>query len=138
MRRALLLVVLASCTDNTGGGGGGGDITTHVIQLVFDGGANSSCIDSSLFDADPNVPGPQFDCSVSEFQNYGQPNQVETLLVQCNNLATPDASTNKPCWAILNDPPTCPNVDHQVMSVQRTGAPPPNTKVMAQCVAKGA
>lgn len=134
---ALVLVALAACTNNSGGGGGGDDGVTHVVQLAFDANLYS-CVDSVLADVDPNVPGPQYECSVSEYQNYGQSNQVETLLPQCNDLAMPSSATNKPCWAIESDPTNCPNADHIKLAVERAGAPPANTKVVAQCVAAGA
>ena len=138
---AAFLLALAACTDNSGGGGGGGggsDVTTHVIGIEFPATPNLYCFEQALADVDPDSAGSQYECSVSEFQDYGQANQVETLLARCNNLEMPDASTNAPCWAIVIDAMNCPAADHLSMRIVRPGAPAANTTVVAQCVAKGA
>ena len=123
----ILLLAIAACTDNTGGGGGGSDVTTHVLQLEFPAATNLYCFDQALADVDATTPGPQYECSVSDVVSG------ETLLPLCNN-----GSTNKPCWLIEPDLANCPNGDHLSMTIARSGAPPADAKVMAQCVATGA
>jgi len=91
------------------------------------------CIEGDLADVDPNTPGDQYDCSVSDVSNYGKPNQVETILPQCNA-----SISNKPCWTIASDPMNCPTTPEKphsfVLKIERSEAPPPETHVIANCV----
>ncbi|MDX2091601.1 MAG: hypothetical protein SFX73_27320 [Kofleriaceae bacterium] len=96
------------------------------------------CIEGDLADVDPNTAGPQYDCSVSDVSNYGKPNQSESILPQCNNLTNTASSTNKPCWAIAEDPmncaPTATKPHSFVLKIERSESAPPETHVIANCV----
>jgi hypothetical protein len=91
------------------------------------------CIEGDLADVDPNTPGDQYDCSVSDVTNYLKPNQTEKILPQCNA-----GLSNKPCWTIATDAmncPTTPTKPHSfVLKIERSEAPPPETHVIANCV----
>ncbi len=105
-----------------------------LIAQLLKTALGSPCIDGNLADVDPNTPGPQYDCSVSDVVNYGQANQTETVLPECNNLTTPASSTNTPCWAIETDP-MCSAGMHLTLKIERgTTTPPNNTHVISYCV----
>ncbi len=92
------------------------------------------CIAGKLADVDPNTPGPQYDCSVSDVTNFGKANQSEKVLAQCN-----DAASNKPCWRIVKDAALCPtsmgtNPDNFILKIERAESPPPETHVVSYCV----
>ena len=67
-------------------------------------------------------------------RNFGKANQSETVLPQCNNLAAPASSSNKPCWAIETDPMCTGTMDHLTLKVERSEAPAPDTHVISYCV----
>jgi hypothetical protein len=104
----------------------------QLLKLVI----GSPCIDGKLADVDPTTPGPQYDCSVSDVTHYGQPNQTETVLPQCNNSQMPSASTNKPCWSIQVDP-KCGGPGMLTLKVERNEMPAPDTHVISYCVTEG-
>ncbi|HET9988767.1 MAG TPA: hypothetical protein VFQ65_09605, partial [Kofleriaceae bacterium] len=106
-----------------------------LIAQLLKTALGSPCIDGTLADVDPNTPGPQYDCSVSDVQNYGKANQQETILPECNNLTTPASSTNEPCWAIETDP-MCSAGQHLTLKIERgsTAAPPDGTHTISYCV----
>lgn len=87
------------------------------------------CIEGNLADVDPNTPGEQYDCSVSDVSNYGKPNQSESIIPQCDATAS-----NKPCWRIETDPTNCPASDNYTLKIERDQTPPPETHVIAYCV----
>jgi hypothetical protein len=96
----------------------------------------SPCFDVPLADADPNTPGAQYDCAVSDVRNPGTPNQVETVLPQCNNSMAPQSATNKPCWSIQVDTVNCGGTGSLSLVVERTEAPPADVHVIADCVSE--
>lgn len=98
----------------------------------------SPCVDGTLADADPNTPGVQYDCSVSDVTNFGLANQNEVVLPECNDL-TPGqeaSSANKPCWAIETDPMNCAGGQHLTLKIERSVAPAPDTHVVSYCVTR--
>jgi hypothetical protein len=109
---------------------GGLTLIAELLKSVI----GSPCIDGHLADVDPNTPGPQYDCSVSDVTNFGKTNQMETVLPECNNLTTPASATNKPCWAIETDLANCTAGDHLTLKVERAVAPPPDDHVVSYCV----
>jgi hypothetical protein len=99
---------------------------TLIAQLLKTA-LGSPCIDGTLA-----MP---YDCSVSDVQNYGKANQVETILPECNNTTTPASSTNEPCWAIETDP-QCSSASHLTLKIERgsTATPPDGTHTISYCV----
>ncbi len=88
------------------------------------------CIVGNI-DTDPNTPGVQYDCSVSDVTNKGTDQQTETILPEC------DASmSNIPCWHLDPDTAQCGSTDTQLsLVVERGGGSvPPGTTVEARCV----
>jgi hypothetical protein len=109
---------------------------TQIAQLLRTV-IGSPCIEGNLADVDPNTPGDQYDCSVSDVHNFGQADQDETILPQCNNLTDPEnAATNKPCWAIVPDPVNCMTSPNLTLKVFRETNPPTDTHVVSYCVTK--
>jgi hypothetical protein len=87
------------------------------------------CIEGKLADVDPNTPGPQYDCSVSDVTNQGKPTQTETIIPAC------DASASmKPCWRINTDAMKCPQSQNFELKIERAMSPPPETHVIVNCV----
>ncbi|MDB4955383.1 MAG: hypothetical protein JWO36_2952 [Myxococcales bacterium] len=110
---------------------GGLTLIAQLLKTVL----GSPCIDGNLADVDPNTPGPQYDCSVSDITKFGKPDQVEKVLPQCNNLTTPASSTNLPCWAIEMDAVKCTSASHLILKVERGGTTPADdTHVVSYCV----
>ncbi len=108
---------------------GGLVLIAQLLKSVI----GSPCIDGTLADVDPNTPGPQYDCSVSDVANYGAANQQETVLPACNG-SDPTMATNKPCWAIETDTANCTSGSHLTLKVERSTAPDQNTHVVSYCV----
>jgi hypothetical protein len=71
-----------------------------------------------------------FDCTVSYVNNFGDPNQTETVLPQCNG----SPGTNQPCWEIIVDQAQCPGGNNQILKVNDPAAPPTDTHIIANCV----
>jgi hypothetical protein len=62
--------------------------------------------------------------------NLGKPNQVETILPQCDANASV-----KPCWRINVDTMNCTGTTHHfTLKIERSQAPAPETHVIANCV----
>src|SRR5690606_18513765 len=72
------------------------------------------------------------ECTVSYVNNFGQQNQNETVLPQCDR--PDDTATNQPCWAIITDAMACPNGSNQILKVFDPVAPPSNTHIIANCL----
>jgi len=88
------------------------------------------CLEGKLADVDPETPGPQYDCSVSDVQRFGQEDQIETIVPQCNS-----AISNKPCWRIDTDPDKCVNSpNNHIIIFERDETPPPDTRSIVYCV----
>ena len=110
---------------------GGLQLIAELLKAVI----GSPCIDGTLADVDPNTPGPQYDCSVSDVTNFGKTNQMETVLPACNNAGTPASSTNTPCWAIETDTANCSAGQHLTLKIERNNTtPPPDTHTISYCV----
>ena len=90
------------------------------------------CIEGTLADVDPNTPGDQYDCSVSDVTNLGKPTQAEKIIPACNA-----SMSNTPCWHIATDLANCPNSQHFTLKIERGGSTAaPETHVIANCVTK--
>ncbi|MFT3695476.1 MAG: hypothetical protein QM831_20240 [Kofleriaceae bacterium] len=104
---------------------GGLVLIAQLLKTVL----GSPCVDGTL-----QTP---YDCSVSDIDNYGEANQSETVLPECNNL-TPGMeknSTNTPCWAIETDAANCTANSHLKLVVERGNTTPGDkTHVVSYCV----
>ena len=115
----------------------------QLIAQLLKSVIGDPCIDGKLADVDPNTPGPQYECSVSDVTNPRKETQEETILPQCN-----DAISVKPCWRITSDPANCKKCDttkpddpnclatepHHVLKIERAVSPAPETLIFANCV----
>jgi hypothetical protein len=115
---------------------GGLQLIAELLKTVI----GSPCVDGTLADVDPNTPGPQYDCSVSDVIHFGMTDAVETVLPACNNTTNPHASTNAPCWAIELDsqampPQMCATPTHLTLVIERGNTTPaPDTHTISYCV----
>jgi hypothetical protein len=112
------------------------DLTPALVQIaqLLRTVIGSPCIEGNLYDADQDAPGVQYDCSVSDVNNYGKANQTETVLPQCNNQNDLESSSNKPCWAIHPDPMNCTQAPNLTLEVFRNQDPALDTHVISYCV----
>ncbi len=108
------------------------DGLTQVGQLLASA-LPAACIDSALADMDPNTEGPQYDCEVVEIASPGDGTQSKTPLPACNNPNSSAESTNKPCWTIGTSAQRCTAKQHQLLTIERTQDPAPDTRVVARC-----
>jgi hypothetical protein len=73
---------------------------TAVGNLLFK--AVSPCLEGTLntADSDPNNPGTQIDCTVSDVQNLNTAMQTSSALTACKMLSEgmPDPASPTPCW----------------------------------------
>ena len=107
---------------------GGLQLIAALLKAVI----GDPCIGGRLADVDPNTPGDQYDCSVSDVTNARTPQQQETILPACIETS-PGVYSNKPCWRIATDP-MCMTSTMHVLKIERTEAPAPQTIVFANCV----
>jgi len=80
-------------------------------------------------DIDPNTPGVQYDCSVSDVERFGQRDQTEQVLPECDTNAS-----NAPCWRVIPDE-ACGGDDPVALEVIRETAPSDDSQVIAYCFA---
>jgi hypothetical protein len=104
---------------------GGLRLIAQLLKSVI----GDPCIEGKLADVDPNTPGDQFDCSVSDVTNARKPTQKEQILPACN-----ESASNKPCWRIATDTMNCTRAPFYTLKIERSEAPPPETIVFANCV----
>ncbi len=94
----------------------------------------SGCFVNALIDTDPNTEGLQPDCSIAE----NSPGQAERRIPQCDNLVSPEDSSNLPCFTLdkeerCNSFPTglAPNVHYPAGFTV-----PPGTLATARCASE--
>ncbi|MFN0248244.1 MAG: vWA domain-containing protein [Kofleriaceae bacterium] len=87
------------------------------------------CMQGLPADVDPQTPGPQYDCVVSDLQKPGTAEAVETVIPACNA-----SLLNKPCWHIAVDADRCPADDQLALKIERAVDPPADTHIIANCV----
>ena len=104
---------------------GGLELIAQLLKTVI----GDPCIEGMLADVDPDTAGDQYDCSAAYVQNFGKPNQMETVLPTCN-----DALSNKPCFHLIEDATKCPNNSHLILKVEEASAAPTGTHLIANCV----
>jgi hypothetical protein len=89
----------------------------------------AGCRGQPPFDADPDTPGTQYDCSVADVQHYGLTNQVDQDLPPCD-----DNATNVPCWRAVRDQ-ACSELAHDTLEVVRAMAAPQDSRTSVNCIA---
>jgi hypothetical protein len=101
------------------------EITERIIQRLY-----SSCIVGELADANPTTPAPDYDCSVTEIEHAGSPDEDRDILPRC------DAElSNMPCYSIEENTEFCTFTSHHLQIA--THYPPETnrdgTRIEAQC-----
>jgi len=85
-----------------------------------------SCADGNFVDANTTTAGTQYQCSVDDVQNFGQPGEAEQPIAECEGI------TMRPCWRIIDDSGCASGL---AMEVERSDPPPANNVVLAFCAA---
>ncbi len=112
---------------------------TDIGKTLFN--AISPCLEGPIdpADTDPNNPGTQLQCTVSDVQNSGTPNPVASPIPACKmqDATTPDPSSPKPCYWVANDPAACPAPDTGFeLKLVRAEPPAIGTTVEVECAVK--
>ena len=91
------------------------------------------CLQGNV-DTDPDTPGVQYECQVSDVRFPGEENQTETIIPECS--AVPPSSGDLPCWHLETDTDNCADTATQLSLVieRGTGSVPSGTHVIARCV----
>jgi hypothetical protein len=113
-----------------------------VAELLKEAIGNP-CIEALLKDQDPSTPELDYECTVSDVVNPGTDEQEETVLPFCNMASAEDtdpsnapASTNLPCWHLIEDTASCPDTPTNLTLIVERGdvSVPTGTHVQARCV----
>ena len=113
------------------------DALALIGGLIVDVVGNR-CIDGLPRDADVEADGLQVECTVSDVVD-----DEETLLPHCNMAAAedadttnPPASSNLPCWHVIEDPDQCPETPTRLAVLVERGdtSVPFGARVQARCV----
>lgn len=90
------------------------------------------CLEGDI-DLEPNTPGLQTQCEVSDVRFTGQDTQDEVPIPHCLNV--PPLANQLPCWHLIQDPAACFDTPSQaVIKVERGAYPPPGTFVRIRCL----
>ena len=109
---------------------------TDIGQTLFN--AISPCLEGDVdpADADPNNPGTQLQCTVTESTIGDTSGQTSTAMPACQmqDATTPMPGGARPCWWIDKNTTTCPSPDTGYeMNFVRTAPPALGTVVDVEC-----
>ena len=109
---------------------------TDIGRTLFN--AISPCLEGAVdpTDADPNNPGIQLQCTVSDVHDAGTATSTTTAMPACamTNATTPDPTGARPCWWVDMNTTTCPAPDTGYeLNVVRTTAAALGTTVDVEC-----
>jgi hypothetical protein len=115
------------------------DYTAALVDignLLFN--AVSPCLEGDVDtrDTDPNNPGTQLDCTVTDVQNAGTSSQTSTLIPACKMAAAGmvDPASAKPCWWSDSSATSCPTTTtHFEINFDRTSPPATGTTTDVEC-----
>jgi len=97
----------------------------------------SPCLEGSidLRDLDPDNPGLQPDCTVTDVATPDGDTEVEASIPQCHMLGDeqPELGSASACWWVKSNPGTCATQTGLELHVERAVLPAPNTKVRVNC-----
>ncbi len=90
------------------------------------------CLEGEL-DLDPDQPGVQYECVVSQLSQWGTESQTEQLLPECETV--PAQPGTMPCWHMREQPNLCPDTPTGlVIEIERgRGGVPSGTAVSVRC-----
>jgi hypothetical protein len=110
------------------------------IGVQIKNAVGNACIEAEIADEDPNLPGLQPSCEVSDVTNPDGSDRRVTPVPACPNPLQIGAAgcdpggAALPCWCIVQDPAACPTSPQSFeLSITRSTAPPPNTVVELYC-----
>lgn len=107
------------------------DLSQALVKISarIKGSLDPRCFESTLADADPDAPGLQPECSVSDVQRL--PDGTEREIA-----ALPACDTGKkPCWRVETDEAHCFYTPTKLtLVIDRDGVPPSDLYVRASCV----
>ncbi len=100
--------------------------------------AISPCLEGPVdpTDIDPNNPGTQLQCTVSDVLNQGAADQTETAIPACpmQDATTPTPNGPRPCYWIDQNTTSCPAPDTGYeLNLVRTQPPATGTTVDVEC-----
>lgn len=96
-------------------GGYHGDVASVLATLGCYGGGGDPCLESPLFDVEPDVPGVQSECSFSDVLFEDETPVHEDILPRCA-----DDPAARPCWTIEHNPANCPTTGGEVRVLRPT------------------
>jgi hypothetical protein len=109
---------------------------TAIGEAIADK-VGSRCFEGVLPDTDPDTPGIQPECSVSEVRDPGTDQEVERVLEACDTPSAPETSGNRPCHLIVEDRDQCPDTATGLSAqvhYDDGAVVPPGTLIRAHCV----
>lgn len=113
-------------------------LVAQLIRRVLGNPCFETDVDQT--DVDPNNPGLQLQCTVSDVTNPGKANEIEKILPPCKmaDPATPAADTRQPCWYVEPDAEKCEAYPTglKIMTYPPERETPSETHLMVQCVTK--
>ncbi len=103
-----------------------------IIQIV------SPCLtgDINTTDVDPNNPGEQVNCTVSDVTDQNTPQEIDQVLPTCpmTDATTPDPSGPRPCWWVAVSTADCPNTSSNLeLHIERNGSAASDTTTAIEC-----
>jgi hypothetical protein len=107
-----------------------------IGDLLFN--AVSPCLEGAvdISDTDPNNPGPQLQCTVTDVQNSGTSSETSSLIPACK-MSAPGmvaAGSPNPCWWADASPTGCPNTPtHYQINFVRNSPPATGTVTDVEC-----
>jgi hypothetical protein len=108
-------------------------VLTDIGALLFK--VTSPCLDSNVSptDIDPNSPGIQLACAVSDVQDANTSQQKQEVIPRCPMVddTTPDPNGPRPCWWAKANA-TCAGSGLE-LHIERSSAPLPNTQEQMVC-----
>jgi hypothetical protein len=108
------------------------DALLLIAKLMAKEIENPACLESDI-DLDPDIPGVQYECVVSEVRFPGEDRQEETILPECD-----DARTRLPCWHLEEDLVGCADTPTNMnLVVERGGhTVPPGSRIHLRCASR--
>jgi hypothetical protein len=112
-------------------------------QLAGAPSGSSSCLPASIDprDVDPNDPGVQADCTVTDIENLGSSDETQQLVPDCtmSDPATVSPASPTPCWWTDDNATSCPDAPNlELELVVGATSIPPDTTTVIDCVWVGA
>lgn len=106
-------------------------VLTDIGQTLFN--AISPCLEGPVdqTDIDPNIPGTQLDCNVSD-EYHGD--SVTIPRCPMEDASTPTANGPRPCYWVDQNTTTCPSPDTGYeINIERDSPPATGTAVRVEC-----